>query len=176
MWPFRKKTPPEAVPAQASSMIRVLSVLTPQQQMEVGGLPDPSIAGTLDDMPTPGQPISAASFRVNPAFVEFMQHVIRTCGPDDAELQEAAREQGEGSVAVIDLRTPEGIDGNVPLVDIVGLFAVQSGELREYHANDKYRVFTEHGLVRLPPNLHALHIRELMRLKVEPSGESRQVQ
>jgi hypothetical protein len=87
----------------------------------------------------------------------------------------SARQQGRGSVAIIDLRTPEGVAGNVPPEDIVGAFAVASGRLGEYHTNPNYRAFTEHGLTRLPPNLHALHIRELMRLKVDPSaiGESR---
>jgi hypothetical protein len=185
MWPFRKKSrevnepiapiePAEPIesaapfdPLDPRRAMRVMTVLSPQQQLEVGGIPAQAIAGFIDiDAPLePGKPIPVTAFKPNPAFVEFMQHVIRSFGPDEPDLQEAARRQGAGSIGVIDLRTPEGVDGNVPLEDIVGIFAVADGKLGEYHANDKHVLFTRHGLVRLPPPLRDLHVRELMQLK-----------
>jgi hypothetical protein len=97
-----------------------------------------------------------AGFRVNRAFVEFMHDVIRTRGPTDPSLQEAAAEQGNGWVYIIDLRTPEGPQGRVPLEDIIGGFEVRDGGLLSdsYWANEKHRVLTKDGPVRLPPSLH----------------------
>ena len=121
----------------------MLTVLSPQQQMELGGLPGEAIAGTIDPASEPGEDLLAERFRVNPVFVNFMQHVIGTFGREHPDLQEAARQQGSGSVGVIDLRTPEGPQG-----------------------------LSRHGLVRLPPQLHALHVRELMRLRVAPDADA----
>jgi hypothetical protein len=168
VWPFRKRAPTQTQ-GRSSSPIQVMTVLSPQQQTELGGLPGPAIAGTLDKALKSGERVSPASFHLNPAFVDFMQHVIRTFGPEDPELQESARRQGNGSITIIDQRIPPG-GGNrkIPLEDIVGIFAVENGRLGNYHPNDKHQLFTEHGLVRLPPSLYKLHIRELMRLKVAP--------
>jgi len=185
VWPFRRKSrevrevwevnesfsQPREVPVLPPGAMQVLTILSPQQQIEIGGIPAEAIAGAIVAPIEPGKPIPVTAFNTNPAFVEFMQHVIRTFGPAQPDLQEAARQQGNGSVGIIDLRTPEGVEGNVPLEDIVGIFAVADGKLGEYHANEKYVVFTRHGLVKLPPTLRALHIRELMRLKVRPAPD-----
>lgn len=58
---------------------------------------------------------------------------------------------------------PEAIAGSI-------MGPIEPHKLGEYHANDKHVLFTRHGLVRLPPALHHFHIRELMRLKVQPSS------
>src|SRR5690242_3770524 len=101
-----------------------------------------------------------------------MQHVIDTVGRTDPDLIAAAKRQVTGSVGVIDLRTPEGVMGRVPMEDIVGLFAVEQGELTTYHPNDKHVLFSAHGLVRLPSALHDLIVRELMRIHVEAPSDS----
>ncbi len=139
-----------------------------------GGLPTEAIAGTIGmaakDPDTlsavTGKPFSISEFRPNPAFSAFMHHVIRTYGPLDRELQEAAKQQGDGFVYIIDLRTPEGPMGTVPPEDIVGAFSVDDGKLGAYEPNDQYVVFSKNGLVRLPPSLADVHLRELKRLKV----------
>ena len=104
-------------------------------------------------------------FRVNHAFVEFMHDVIRTAGPTDPSLQEAAAEQGNGWVYIIDLRTPEGPQGRVPLEDIIGGFEVRDGRLLadSYRPNEEHLVLTKDGPVQLPPSLHA----ELVRAALE---------
>jgi hypothetical protein len=66
---------------------------------------------------------------------------------------------------VIDLRTPEGPQGRVPLEDVVGGFQVEDGRLVEgsYWANEDHRVFTRNGRVRLAPSLEQALVQELMQ-------------
>jgi hypothetical protein len=164
MWPFRRKTRVTAPAGIPDGILRVLTVLSPDQQISIGGIPSQAIAGEFQG--DPGSD-SADTFRPNPAFSTFMQSVIDTLGRNDPELQSEARRRISGSIGIIDLRTPEGVAGNVPLEDIVGIFEVRNGELGVYHPNGKHVVFSANGLVQLPPALRDLHIRELLRLKVE---------
>lgn len=152
--------------------MQVLTVLSPEDQAAIGGIPTEAIAGLIGSAAehpetlVTGEGISVHEFQPNPVFSEFMHYVIRTFGPLDAELRQAARQQENGSVGVIDMRTPEGPMGRVPLEDIIGIFAVADGKLGVYHSNDKHLVFTANGLVQLPPSLRQVHIRELKRLQV----------
>jgi hypothetical protein len=134
--------------------------------MAIGGLPSQAIAGVIENEARPGEPLSPDAFRPNPAFVAFMQHVIDTLGRNDTELKAEAQRQGNGSIGIIDLRTPEGVLGRVPLEDIIGIFEVRDGELGAYHVNHQHVTFTVNGLVQLPPQLRDLHVRELMRLPI----------
>jgi hypothetical protein len=140
---------------------QVLSMLSPQEAMALNGLPREAMAGILV-----GGQYSVEAFRLNPLFVQFLHDVVRTFGPDDPELQHAATRQGEGWVYVIDLRTAEGPRGHVPPEDIIGAFEVAEGRILpdSYRANDGHRVFTDRGLVRLPPFLRAAWVRALTPL------------
>ena len=103
-----------------------------------------------------------------------MHRVIEAAGPRDPEFRAAARVQGEGWICVIDLRTPEGPQGQVPTRDIIGGFEVRSGDLVDgsYWQNEAHEVFTEDGLVRLPPYLHEAFVAELGRPKEADPGQS----
>ena len=144
------------VPAQ-----QVMSILTPQEVQTLGGLPGQAVAGLLV-----GPFGSPGSFRPNRVFVDFLHDVVRSAGPTDPELQAAAQAQGEGSVVIVDLRTPEGPQGRVPPEDILGAFEVKAGQLvpGSYLANPNYVVLTRHGLVRLPPGLRAAFVHSLPRV------------
>lgn len=166
LWPFRRKEQPPAESGGSDEALQVLAVLSPDETAAIGGLPNEAIAG-LVGKGSQRPEVSAKTFRPNPPFSAFMHHVIDTFGRHDPGLQEAARQQVSGSVSVIDLRTPEGVMGRVPLEDIVGIFEVQNGELGPYHPNDRHVVFSVNGLVQLPPPLNKLHTRELLRLKVD---------
>jgi hypothetical protein len=113
----------------------------------------------------PGDAFDENEFRANQAFIDFMHDVIRSVGPRDPELRAAAQAQGDGWVYVIDLRTPAGPQGRVPPEDIVGGFEVTGGRVVDgsYWVNEKHRVFTRHGMVRLPPSLQAALVDELRR-------------
>ena len=177
MWPFKRKNREPPGNPNEDRFLQVLSVLDPADVQALGGLPTEAVAGvigtasknpdTLNSVAAvAGEPFTVSQFRPNPAFSAFMHHVIRTYGPQDRELQEAAERQGDGFVYVIDLRTPEGPMGRVSPEDIVGAFAVEGRRLSAYQPNDKHLAFSKNGLVQLPPSLAEIHVRELKRLKI----------
>jgi hypothetical protein len=148
------------VETETTQPVRVISLLNPDRVAEIGGLSQLSICGSLV-----GDGLSKEAFRPNPAFVAFMHEVIKKAGLQDDGLQAAAAGQTEGWVYVIDLRTPDGPQGRVPVEDIVGGFRVERGKLSgEYWANDKHLVYSESGLMRLPPSLEAAIIAELRKI------------
>jgi hypothetical protein len=168
MWPFqrnRKKKQTELSSPEDS--FQVLSVLHPDDVKSLGRLPNEAIAGLINRNLSTGDRISVEQFRPNPVFIRFMHDVIKSFGPDDPELQQAAVQQRKGWIYIIDLRTPEGPQGRVPPEDIIGGFEVKNGRIvrDSYSINDKHLVFSEHGLVQLSPFLHKALTRELKRLK-----------
>ena len=168
MWPFqRNRKKKQTEPSSPEDSSQVLSILHPDDVNSLGGLPNEAIAGLISsNLKTEGK-ISVGQFRPNPAFIRFMHNVIKLFGPDDPELQQAAIQQREGWIYIIDLRTPEGPQGRVPPEDIIGAFEVKGGQIirDSYSTNDKHVVFSEHGLVQLSPFFHKAFIRELKRLK-----------
>ena len=138
----------------------VLSLLTPEEVEKIGGLPVKAICGEFE-----GDELLPEFFRVNPAFVDFMHSVIGTKGSGVLSLTEAAKNQKEGYLYVIDFRTPKGILGNVPSEDIIGAFKVENGKVIEnsYQRNESHKIYTKNGLVKLPPGLYELLIEELKK-------------
>jgi hypothetical protein len=163
IWPFeRKKSVEPPVPNLSPQKYKGISFLSPQEVQSLGGLSDEAIAGFIvDDLPTP------ETFRPNARFIEFMHQVIRTAAPFDPDLRAAAREQGNGWVYIIDLRTPDGPLGRVPTEDIIGAFQVQNGEIisDSYETNEQHLVFATSGLVCLPPSLRAAFVAQLPRVR-----------
>ena len=77
IWPFRRKvTKADVTPSATQPSEQVLSLLSPDEVHSLGGLPVEGIAGRFES-----ESMSVATFRQNPAFVEFMHQVIRTAGP-----------------------------------------------------------------------------------------------
>jgi hypothetical protein len=144
---FFKKRQRRSEPMPGNAM-RVLSFLTPAECGSLG-LPGVAVQGTFTD-----EECSAGGFRPNPVFIEFMHEVIRRAGPTDADMQDAAAGQQNGWLYVIDLRTPDGPQGQVPLEDIIGAFEVKNGGILpdSYWPNEQHRVLTENGPVQLPPS------------------------
>jgi len=135
--------------------------LSPKEVRSLGGLPNEAIAGFIV-----AEPLTIETFRPNPRFINFMHQVIRTSAPLDPDFCATARNQGNGWVYVIDLRTPEGPRGRVLPQDIIGAFQVQNGEIipDSYEANEHHRVFATSGLVCLPPSLRAAFVAQLPRV------------
>jgi hypothetical protein len=162
IWPFRRKVMVAACTSPTQRSGQVLSILSPDEMQSLGGLSAEAIAGGIE-----GETISVDTFRQNPAFVQLMHQVIRTTGPKDPGLQAAAREQGDGWVYIIDLRTPEGPSGRVPPEDIIGAFEVRNGQIisGSYQASATHRVYTRNGLVCLPPYLRRAFVDQLPKVR-----------
>ena len=146
-------------------VVRVLSLLGPDVAFK-NGLAGPAIAGVFQS-----EEFTPENFVPNRAFIDVLHQVIREKGPTLGGFAQAAQKQGNGSLAIIDLRTAEGPNGNVPPDDIVGAFAVADGRASSdtYSPNPNYRVFTKDGLTRLPEPLHGILVAELTRLTKDGS-------
>ena len=157
LWPFGRKNSEEPTAEALTGTQEVLSLLAPDEIQELGVLPPEAVVGVFV-----GEPAGLETFRPNPRFAAFMHEVI-AAAETDAELQAAAQDQGEGSVLVIDLRTPEGPQGEVPPEDIIGGFQVQAGRIvaGSYRGNPSHRVLTANGMVCLPASLRAAFVRSL---------------
>lgn len=163
IWPFRRKATKGSVgPSPTPPSKRVLSFLSPHQIQSLGGLPAEAIAGGFE-----GETTSVDAFRQNRVFVDFMHQVIRAAGPKDPGLQAAAHAQGDGWVYIIDLRTPEGPNGRVPPEDIIGAFEVRNGRIiaGSYQPSTTHRVYTQNGLVCLPPSLLRAFVDQLPKVR-----------
>ena len=162
IWPFRRKvTARSVIPSPTQPPERVLSILSPEEMQSLGGLPAEGIAGVMGS-----GSISVDDFRENPGFARFMHQVIGMAGPKDPGLQAAARQQGDGWVYIIDLRTPERPSGRVPPEDIIGAFEVRNGRIipGSYQASATHLVYTRNGLVCLPPYLRRALVVQLTRV------------
>lgn len=164
MCPIEHNSTPQ--PAQ-----RVLSLLSQREVESLGQLPGEAILGVYV-----GSTNSVESFRPNRTFIDFLHHVIADHGSRLPEFITGAREQQNGWLYVIDLRTPEGPDGRVEPQDIIGAFQVRDGELvsGSYLANDSYRVLTENGPTRLSPAQREAFISALPRASNDRSGREQQ--
>jgi hypothetical protein len=151
-------------------VVKVVSILTPEEAVALGGLPGKAVVGSMIDVPGGGE-----RFQPNPAFAEFMHDVIRAVGPGDPGLCAAAMAQGEGWVYVIDLRTPDGPQGRVPAEDIVGGFAVSNGRIVEgsYWANEAHVLLTRNGVVCLPEVFRRAMLERLKELPGEHAHRDR---
>ncbi len=91
MWPFGKRkhmkpgrTVPTDLPPEDEDLERVMSLLSPEEVEELGGLPGPDIYGTLRSAST------GTVFCANPAFVQLMHEVVAAAGPGDPDLNHQA--------------------------------------------------------------------------------------
>jgi hypothetical protein len=132
----------------------VVSILEPSWVFERGLSPE-AILGRIG----PGDSIDAftpAGFQENPAFLRLLSRVIYEEVGNDPGLQTEAERQGEGSVYLLDGRTPDPA-GRVPPEDIIGAVDVENGIMApgSYQHNPRHRLLTVHGFFRLPSTLEA---------------------
>jgi hypothetical protein len=133
---------------------KALSFLSPEEVYEIGELKDKAIIGFTEN-----HSLSSDNFTPNSLFVSFMHQVITVHAPSDVTIQNAASEQKEGWIYIIDNRALE----HVLPEDIIGAFKVTKGMLvfNSYHPNENYAIFGERGLIQFPPFLIKLLIKEL---------------
>ena len=139
-----------------------LSFLHPEAAIDPSmGLPHAAVCGFLQqpNERSPGFPHGrhGIHFAENSAFVELMHQVIAETGPSLRSMAEAAAmAPDDGYLYVIDLRTPDGPQGDVPPVDIIGSFKVKGGVITpaSYKPSSCHSVMTEDGIVHLPRDMY----------------------
>lgn len=134
----------------------------PHEQAFERGLAPEAIVGVLLRPLEPDEPITPALFARNRVFVDFMHDVIARRGPTLPGLIAEARRQGDGWVYIIDQRT-RNPQGHIPPEDIVGVFAVKSGEIvtGSYQPCPKHQILSADGFFRLEGELQACLLEEL---------------
>lgn len=136
-------------------------------------MPSETVVGYWEP-PWHGNANSPVGFHENPQFVELMHKVIGQVGENDPEMRATAAAQRTGWLYVIDLRTPDGPQGHVPLKDIVGAFEIKDGEFvrGSYQRFKEHRLLTDDGPFLLPPRLQDAVIEEVIRRAREREGDA----
>jgi hypothetical protein len=135
------------------------------------GLPRSLIVGELMDAEQevmsdePGG-LDYERFRPNAEFVRLLHAVLARHVRDCPGILAEAQRLGEGSVYVIDARTPTP-RGAVPPADIIGEVAIRSGNPVAYRGSPRYEVFGRNGLMRLDPWLEERFGEEILKLTQE---------
>ena len=146
--------------SKSKKYLDVISLLSPKQINSKGGLPSIAICGKFENG------INEPEYFIeNNEFVDFLHTTIAIKAIDLKSLNDAAAQQKKGYLYIIDFRTPEGIMGNVPPEDIIGAFKVEDGSIvsNSYWRNDKHKIYTKNGLMKLPPGMDILITGELMK-------------
>ena len=140
--------------------MKILSLLSPLEIEQIDGIPSKAICGKFESENT-----DPMYFIENNEFTDLMHTLIERNGSNLTSLIDAAEKQKDGYLYIIDLRTPEGVMGNVPTEDIIGAFKVENGKMigNSYWRNKSHKIFTKNGLVNLPPELFLLITDELKK-------------
>jgi hypothetical protein len=140
--------------------MNIVSFLKPDEVEQLGEIPSKAVCGYFENEST-----DPDHFIENAAFVQYMHSMIADKGFDLPSLKAAAKKQINGYLYIIDLRTPEGVIGNVPPEDIIGAFKVENQQLvdKSYWRNGSHKILTVNGLVKLPPDMFNLVIEGLKK-------------
>jgi hypothetical protein len=107
--------------------------------------------------------ITPEGFVPNEEFHRLLQETVAEHAPTFEGCRAAAEQIGNGSVYVIDRRTPTP-EGPVPPEDIIGGFKVADGRVvpGSYFGNPNHRLLTERGFFHLEDGLHQRLVAELV--------------
>ena len=139
-------------------MVHYLSFIPTDYGLKHGLKPHSIVGQFLDGT----ERITPDNFARNPAFVEFLHQSLAEHGPNCPELIAEAERTGNGTVTIIDLRIPD-FNAAIPPENIIGIFSVADGKIREYHKCPKHQLFNEHGFMKLDPWLHERLLANLMQ-------------
>jgi hypothetical protein len=136
-----------------------------EQHLTAHGLPVEAVLGVVQRPLNPGEGIVPANFNWNRSFVDFMHNMIARRGPKLSGVRGQARRQRDGWLYIVDQRTPNP-QVSIPPEDIVGAFQVRDGQILpdSYHPSQSHVLLSNHGFVRLGPELQACLLEELRGL------------
>lgn len=138
-----------------------------------GGLITEAILGVLKRPLSAEGTITPDNFLANSVFSQFLAYVIAKHGPQDPQLQAEAARIGQGSIAVVDQRTPTP-EGPFPPEDIIGAFPVENGKVPagSYLASPNHKLLTSHGFFQLNRNLTERLHEELAAVAARRNGSA----
>lgn len=141
----------------------VLSFL-PKERLFPHGLAGPAILGSLRRRIADGGTLDPDNIVINPRFLTLLHATIETHMPTDPAFQRAVREQVDGWMYVIDLRTPTP-GGQVPAEDIIGAFRIANAVVVDgsYQPFEPHRLVSERGFFQLDPFMHPKLMEALMQ-------------
>jgi hypothetical protein len=130
-----------------------VTVVPPETLMTRGLIPE-AIIGVLTQPLDDDDAITPDNFARNSVFVAFLHDVIARHGPQQPGLVAEAARIGNGTVAIIDGRTPTP-EGPVPPEDIMGAFVAKGGKIEtgSYVASPYHRILTVNGFFQLDGGL-----------------------
>ncbi len=104
-----------------------VTCLSTERLSRYAGIPSEGIIGQILRPLEPGEPVTPGNFAANTVFVDLMQAVIASRGPQTKDLSADAKRLGGGTLYVIDRRTraPEGPVREILEQDIFGEFEVK---------------------------------------------------
>lgn len=140
---------------QVSDQLREAISVWSEETVQARGLAQRSIIGIFTAAaPKHGRP-PRSSFWENPDFKQGLHDIVKEVAPDIPEFAQQAREKGEESIYLIDLRAPENVE-KIPEEDVIGGFRVKNGRVDRgsYAPNASYRILGSQGLSILPVAVH----------------------
>ena len=148
---------------------------TPLRKTAYAGIPSEGIIGQILRPLEPGERVTPGNFAANTVFVDLMQGVIASCGPQTKDLIEDAKRLARGTLFVIDRRTraPEGPVREILEQDIFGEFEVKKGRIvpGSYRPNLKHHILTEDGFFQLGHDLEE-SLLEVLAAIPDPEDEA----
>jgi hypothetical protein len=152
-----------------------VTCLSTERLSRYAGIPSEGIIGQILRPLGPGERITPGNFAANGVFVDLMQGMIASRGPQTKDLIAEAQRLGEGTLYVIDRRTraPEGPVREILEQDIFGEFDVKKGRIvpGSYRPNAKHYILTEDGFFQLGPHLEEFLL-EVLGAIPDPDDEA----
>jgi hypothetical protein len=150
----------------------LISYFEPDVLQDLEGLPGEFVCGEIQgatDLEDEDFQFRPEQVQENPVFVNFLHEFVAAQAATNEDLQEAARQQKEGCVYMVDQRT-HGSEDDVPAVDIIGSFEIEDGAItpESYSPNPNHQMITEDGLVEIGEHLRAAML-EYYKVTREPS-------
>ena len=135
---------------------RRLATLLPEEITRQHGLKTYAIVGEFTQAEGEEE-----TFKVNPAYIEFLSWAIAKHAPHCPSLQAKVAEKQNGNLLINDLRGHLS-GAEITEEDVIGMVEIKDGKLIRYAGNKNYRPFSQHGFMLLEPWLNQKIREELM--------------
>lgn len=141
---------------------RRLASPLPEEVVIKQGLVSEALAGEFKGAE---QSTSPEDFETNPVFVKFLQWSIAKHIRDCPEFIEEAKQRGNGSLLVVDVRAlPITGKDTVKDEDLIGVVQVKDGKAETFSGFARYQPYTSKGFTQLVPSLQQKYMQELREL------------